>query len=601
MAAFALAVPAAAQDGAAAVEGVVTREGGGPLVGASIELWDASGVTASGTTDAEGRFHVDAPAAGAYWLHASDACCTRQIHNVTIGSEGTTVQDVVLWPQTTQPAGASVLLWGRMADPHTGDPTPWVGLSAGLTDGSFSAQTASRADGSYFLELPAGSVHGMASRIATASTSFELHLAADTYLDIPVYLDGARLDLHVVSGSEQSGADGRLLEACGEPACAPIPAESEDGTFAFTPHGGGSRASIAQGFEYTRTRATPGLWEFTADAPGHAPAAARLTIQPGDVWKLEARLVEGEAERFRVSGQVVADGTAIEGVPIDARNEAVGESPSVPPTDEAGEYSFMIRPGLLRIEARPHPNVTEPAYGSSFYPASRTLWVDGDRGDVDFTLVAKRAWPDATVELVGWVVDGDAETGVADAKVIVRNEDSLAWGEARTDADGAFRFDVPAGYYRMAALVHDGTWVLQSVAAEAGRAWVNLTYRAPPAPTGDGWYGALVQDFYVPGSQPTATPTPSPSPEPEPEWRPLTSEPSSPTAEQAFAVEGSASYAGQAGGLGPYTPSEAPDDAQDDDRSDAQRPTTDVPFPSMVVVLASAVFAAALAWRPPRR
>lgn len=583
-------IPLTLAQAESSIEGSVNDEAGRPLAGAIITApW--SGGSANTTTRSDGTFHLAGVQATYSEVHVQHSCCTRQIRPVSMEPGETARLDVELWPQAGKPSGPSVLLRGYVTNNHVGGGIPWVVVGAG--DGVDYYQTASREDGAYFLEVPKGNIQGLASRRGVAGTTFTIRVEADTKLDIPTYLGAAWVQIHVVGGG---GASGRQVEPCNDPVCGPIPEKSQDGMFEYTDGGGGTTISHSGGFAMSGQRVAPGLYDLVAYGEGGAQARGQVRIMPGETWTLEVRPSEAKDDRVTLGGQVVdaSTGAPLSGIAVDVRNEGRSDYAHGLRSDAQGRFTTPISPGGVTVRATPYDNDTRRLNGRVYYPDHGSLLLEGNRDDLVLRLPTRHAWDPAPVRVQGWIIDAQTKTGLAGANVLLRNEETYDWGEAVTDADGSYRFDVNASRYSIAAMYGERGWSLLALDAPGGVAWANLSLVDPTCCYSEGgWYGARTEpDYYIPGVSASGTPSSAPpttSASSAPTLRPLTSAGSS-TASAAPPLQGKgfAGYAGQPGGLGRYLPAETPPGPGPSDPSE----DAVTPLPGAGLVLAVLIIAA---------
>lgn len=591
MGGLALAMPVGIAQSNGSFHGFVAGEDGTPVAAAAIRVEDALGAASTTSTDASGYFEVKGLSSGRAQVQVAHPCCTRQARTAPIESgPHPSWLNVTLWPQTEKAQGASSLLWGRTVEPNGGASVPWVRVL--VSAGGFQAETASRADGSYFIEAPQAEARVMAQRVGLRTTEFQTNLSSDVRLDIPVHWGDATLQIHV-NWSGPSGISAHLTAPCNPGDCGPTPDGFSTGIFRF-----GALSGI-QGLDYARgplgqARVQPGEWDLVANAGGAAPARTTLDVQPGQYWELEARL---SAQRLVTVGGVVRDAATrqpLQDVHVDVRNEPRSESTFLR-TDATGRFSVQVPSGIVRIGLQPYANSTRALYGATYYPTYWVGEVTSNRTDLEFGLARTHAWPAGNVTIQGWVVDAATSRGVADARLGLRNEDTYEWGEAQTGPDGSYRFDADQGRYTLAVRGDSMAWTLESLDAPAGTVWQNLTVWNQDCCLHHGWFGRLTEpDYYVParpGSSPTpspAAPTQSPNASAQPVYQPV----------RTFGVKGleanpamgsgEAAYQGFAGGLGLYRPAAVPPSLRGAAEGDTGETDTSHPAPGAPPVVAVA-------------
>ncbi len=546
--------PVAAQQSIGSVDGTVRGETGAPVGGAGIRITDAQGQSHQTVADGQGHFHTDNISPGLAKVRINTDCCTTQLYDINVPDGDATVRlDVVVWPQTRKPDSPSSLLWGRTYDGRTGGPLAWVRVVAG--SGSDYHETASRADGRYFLELPAGELTALASRVDLRDTRFNVTLTGDQPVDIPVFSGSATVRLRAVP---EGTITLTRTAPCTHETCLPQPEESEDGRFTYGETYGSTGFTMFNTGSYSGGKLQPGMYELAAEGGG-TPLRHVLEILPGQTWELEARLDQVEDDRFKVTGTVLDEDTGrpLGGIWVDVRNEPRGQSSNGLQTDDQGHFTFLVSPGAVRMSLQPYDNSTRNLYGRTYYADHQTLAL---RTSADYTirLSQTQTWPLGESTLQGWIVD--SSTGVAGATVQVRNEDTYEWGQAATDSDGSYRFTVRPGRYTLAALAKGHAWSMASADAAGPTTWLNMTLVDPDccgSRTQGGWYGRTVTPtYYVPGITPVS-PTPSPTTSTGPSSASPTPPPLGATNQSTNAASpiestGAAHYAGAPGGLGAY-------------------------------------------------
>ncbi len=557
------------------------------------------------STNAIGEFSFSGISAGPAQLRVETECCTSQIHDVQIPVGDTPAKiDVNVWKQNVMPGEPTRILWGQTYDARTGTPLPWVRVGAAADSTYF--ETASREDGTYFLELPQGTIPIVASRVDTLETRFEIGANGDERVVIPVYLGQANVKVKLTA---PGSADAVRLSDCDAAACSVPPSTSPDERFGFSEIMGASHFGVAAGFSYSAAKVLPGVYELTASGDART-ARNTLEILPGQTWELEARLQPERDDRVVLSGTVLDETTRqpLEGILVDIRNEPRGQHTNGLQTDAHGRFSTMVAPGAVRLTIQPYDNTTRARYGYTYDPVHQTFALPVAR---DLTVLVPRThtWEGTSPSSVlGWIVDSSTNSGIAGATIQIRNEGTYEWGDAVAGADGSFRFTVQPGRYTLAATGPGRTWSLTSFDVANETTWQNLTL-IDPACCGDqdqgGWYGTLIQpSYYIPGRSPTtATPSPTTSTAPSktsPTVSPLPKTESSRASQTPIRGSGVAMYAGAAGGLGPYHPADANYNGSTQDADDPAE-SNPVPAPVAALIAVSLAVAAGLYHHAGRR
>ena len=253
---------------APAVFGYVRHGEGAPLPDATVTLIDPAGRQAGiGRSGADGRYHVPAPAEGAYTLIAMAKSHEPYASAVRIAGRPAEV-DMVL-------AGASKLS-GRVRAAGTGRPLPGVTVTLASFRGEIAGSAVTGETGGYDIEnLVAGQYTLALSAPSYQPVALPVAIADGQQATLDAELrTGARIEgtARTASGAVVPDARVTLLDSDGN--VAGVATTAPDGTY--------SLENLPEG-------------EYTVIATGYPPAASRLKIAGGDAHSHDVQLGHPDA------------------------------------------------------------------------------------------------------------------------------------------------------------------------------------------------------------------------------------------------------------------------------------------------------------------
>jgi hypothetical protein len=512
-----LAVPSAqAQDlpgGVYAVDGTVSIENGSAVEEAKVTIEpDGGGEARTVLTGSDGGYAFDGLAAGTYNLSASHACCMNGFQQVSIGS--TTLSATIDFQLVAQPAppGEKVVrISGRAFDAATDDALAGVNLyisnyyqpegdkvGATTIDGGGSSQwfnVVTDHDGTYALDVGAGSLHIQAELNGYDFASGSFSVQNDTVIDVPmraseagsVTLSGVLRDTSgaalaggwvSVSPDYRSYCDG---DVCWAEASPSYVEPDREGAWYYESHQGGYDSTETGKDGSWSLTTQPGDLRLYASGPGeYLPAEKRIQAEEGESKTVDLVLTPIPPDSVRIVGQVrdANDGSPIPYAQVSVENQQWGRY-NWSQTDEDGMFEVWTKPGYTIIQvyagreywmpcdyggdravsssggsdgvsiAQPMPACEPVERAHGYFPRVLSLMAEADSTvSRDFDLV--RA-PDPDAVFQGWLVNATSDKGIPNATVTFYNELTRDWGQATTDADGSYKILVHAGYYTVRA------------------------------------------------------------------------------------------------------------------------------------------------------
>lgn len=492
-------------------------------------------------------------------------------------------------------------------------------------DGIGSSDSASTAkDGSFTLHLAAGK--------GSVNAFFEKWRASDSHeLSITGNVSGLKLVMKTPppktaivegtvlgpDGAPFGGALVRIGQGCcylydgttkgaPPPTAAPTPPDASNTTPSSEPTPtGASRPFYYDGDDQQMMTGPDGKFHFatyggprqlTVTAKGYAQSTLTVQAEDGKTVTSDVKLEKVPPRDATIHGRVVdaKTGLPIKGVSVSLNNLAWNRYESAM-TDASGAFNITTLPGWSMASASFYgdamPLVLDDAAGGvtadtmpvkvpqppqkQYYAYVKTLLVKSGDQTLDIKLEPK---PDATIALLGYVVDPTAKKGVPDASVSVWDQDTGDWGTATTDATGSYKILVRPGHYTANAyapghlqgaamfVVPEGSGTkrvdIDAPAGEARYAPCDDCYRIMPMEKGAPTIESSRADSLGASSQ------------------------NAPSAPPGADASKSATFTGSGGGLPAYTPEGAP-------ASGTARSNT-VPFAGPLVLLAIAFVAIAL-------
>lgn len=219
--------------------------------------------------------------------------------------------------------------------------------------------------------------------------------------------------------------------------------------------------------------AYPGAVVLSANRRGYLVEETRTTLTDGQTWNVEFRLVPLPERTVTIQGRITdaADGEPIQGASINVEVPDAGDYQWAQ-SDADGRYTVTVRPGHTIVDVRhwghsvcydiavsdgsgdaimPGPPCTPSEPGREYHPVATTLNTEsGSNHTIDQALRARPAPP---TTLVGYVIDTETGEAVANARVSIENHDTRDWGNAVTDANGSYRFELYGGYHTVSVYI----------------------------------------------------------------------------------------------------------------------------------------------------
>lgn len=385
----------------------------------------------------------------------------------------------------------------------SGEPAPktyvdiWVTSAEGA---SFADKALVDPDGTFSLRVPAGKGHLSAySDEWRTSTSQEVSITGDTtgirlILATPppktATVSGIVTDL---SGNPIEGATVTIGQGCcyAMPAVEPAPAtppsegsgvSSSDAVaptesrmaYPYYYHGDHEEATTGADGKFSFTTYA-GFRQVTAWAKGYAQTTLNVEAKADESVRADLKLEKVPDANAVVRGKVVdaKTGAPISGAGVSVSNVEWGRYEYATSAAD-GSFELKTLPGWTQITVYYYGDHGNVAYASDsasgeakpaiapmpvpsgpqkqYYQYIQTLRLKAGDNNVDVRLEPK---PEATIVLIGYVVDPDANKGVANANVNVWNQDTGDWGNAVTDQTGSYKLLVRPGHYTMNVWAED--------------------------------------------------------------------------------------------------------------------------------------------------
>lgn len=371
-----------------------------------------------------------------------------------------------------------------------------------------------------------------------------------------------------------------------------------------------------------RFEAYGGPRQILAWAKGYAQTTVQLTAVENETVDVEVQLEKVPARDAVLSGRLVnADTKApIKGATISVRSLEWGRYAEYRTGDD-GRFLIETVPGWSEITvnfwgyADPVPLPAEgspdgavssdamiirPVVQDQYFPLSVLVKLSSGQNEEDLRLEPK---PKPTVALVGYVVDPDAKTGVANARVNVWNHQTGDWGEAITDSTGSFKIMVSPGQYSGNAWKEgylSGTQTFEVDEGATERVDILLPKGVTRyAPCYDDECGPVI--MYAEGKAVASSGAPAPAPAMT-TGAPASSDGTAARSESALVADEvqaaggtagpdtsrAALFEGSGGGLPPYDP----EDTSAAPAADGQKAASEVPGLGLVALLAVAALGA---------
>ncbi|WP_158621407.1 carboxypeptidase regulatory-like domain-containing protein [Corallococcus aberystwythensis] len=371
------------------------------------------------TSDERGNFRIDGLAPGTYLLEATAPGYARVVMNrLRIPTDG---------PLTLALRLASVIE-GFVVDAK-GLPAADAEVRVG---GNPSQVVTTGAQGGFSVEVEPG-VHPVSARRGEEAGALDLPVlcvAGSTVRNVRIQLGlGAVLE-------------GRVVE---QPSGGPVAGARVDVSHSGGDTDPGVAVSDAEGHFLVRGLA-PGSYDAKVTAPGFSPAVRRnLTVTQGERFPVELKLSRTGAVEGQVRDRNGAPVAAARVSGFNGWSDGADAKPLDARTDADGRYRFEgIATGRLALFAR-HEGSTVGSRQTVTVEANSTARADftlDGTGTVEGVVRAARgSLPDVALEVTA--LADDPSQGVAPEV-----------GQARVDAEGAFRLVLPSGGYTVLLTAH---------------------------------------------------------------------------------------------------------------------------------------------------